>query len=146
MKVGCSDPRPARACPPEARAPAPDPRTPWPADPGWVAAGGVTELLASLRDAPRRRSVIRWCRRCAPQPPANGCQASGLDGDHHSGCVSVGTRPPTTAKAGATVARTTPAPTKSDLHAHCALPASNRTKTTDGADTAKGIAPASGAQ
>jgi len=34
--------------------------------------------LASLRDAVALGMVIRWCRRFAPQPPANGWEPSGF--------------------------------------------------------------------
>jgi hypothetical protein len=35
-------------------------------------------LLASLWDAGRSGLTNRWCRRVAPQPPANGFHASGM--------------------------------------------------------------------
>ena len=46
--------------------------------PTWIM--GSKSMLASLQDAIPLPAWFRWCRRCAPGPPANFSQASGLRG------------------------------------------------------------------
>jgi len=48
--------------------------TPWGASAGHRPSSG----LAFLRNAGWLATGIRWCRRCAPQPPANGFEPSGF--------------------------------------------------------------------
>ena len=54
----------------------------------FVHAGGEPPL-ASLRDAIPFAVRCRWCRRCAPQPPANRSESSGFVPRHPEGMPAI---------------------------------------------------------